>query len=283
MTSLAPNNPLRLQGSLATESAADLALGGTCRVLAVFENATYLLLEHGHEAVVALLGREALQLPNSVRLLGAIPDLRQVLQIGDTGWVSADELGVVQVHVGGARVALIGAHKPSHVQVRTAWSAHPDDVEALAAAPSLRSRAHRLAAALDAGDPSPLNDLVGWGQGLTPAGDDLTCGVLLAMVATQRLESAHAIDLLGSQGRRTTSLSARLLRCAAQGMAVPEVVRLVDALLGVDQRVTPEQVASVHAIGHSSGRDLCAGLAGALDHLLSTPAPIHQPRSRREH
>ena len=278
MTS-AVSTVLRLQGSVATESAADVARGGACRVLAVFENAAYLMLTHSHEAVVALLRREALQLPNAIRLLGTTGDLRGLVQVGDQGRVSTDELGVTQLRVGGARIALIGHHKPSQVRLQSSWSVDPVDLDALGAAPSLRSRAHRLAAGVDVGDPSPLNDLVGWGQGLTPTGDDLTCGVLLVMVATERLEPGHALDLLGSHGLRTTSLSARLLRCAAQGMGVPEVVDLVDALLTPGQRPGAAQISAVHAIGHSSGRDLCAGLAGALDHLTGIAGTTRPPTS----
>lgn len=276
MTSAAPT-VLRLQGSVATESAADVARGGACRVLAVFENAAYLLLPHSHEAVVAVLRREALQLPNAIRLLGTTGDLRGLLQVGDQGRVSTDELGVTQLRVGEARIALIGHHKPTQVRLQAAWSLASGDLDALGAAPSLRSRAHGLAAGLDVGDPSPLQGLIGWGQGLTPTGDDLACGVLLAMVATERLEAGHAVDLLGSHGLRTTSLSARLLRCAAQGLGVPEVIALVDALLAPGRRPSTAQIQAVHAIGHSSGRDLCAGLAGALDHLSSVADPSATP------
>ena len=273
----AASTALRLQGSVSTESATDVARGGSFTVLAVFENASYLMLTHDHEAVVALLRREALQLPNSIRLLGDTGDLRGLLAVGDQGRASTDELGVPQVRVGGVRISLIGHHKPTQVRLQAGWAVDPGDLDDLGAAPSLRHRAHGLAAALHVGDPSPLDELVGWGPGLTPTGDDLACGVLLVMVATERLEPAHAIDLIGQRGLRTTSLSARLLRCAAQGMAVPEVVAMVDALLGPDSRASAAQIAAVHAIGHSSGRDLCAGVAGALDHLTGHPDPSARP------
>lgn len=278
MTSLAPPTTLRLQGSVSTESAADLALAGDARVLAVFEQAAYLLFDHGHAAVVALLRRGALQLPNGIRLLGqTAPDLRTVLAPGDRVLTGTDELGVGQVRAGAVAVSLIGTHQPTRVQTRPGFVLDPDDLDALGAAPSLRSRARTLAAGLEADDPRGLDDLVGWGQGLTPTGDDVICGVLLALVATERLEPVHALDLLGGRGQRTTSLSARMLLCATRGLAVPQVVALVDALLAPGSRPTTSQVRAVHAIGHSSGRDLCAGLAGALDHVAETPTPDTHP------
>ncbi|MGA4670737.1 DUF2877 domain-containing protein [Propionibacteriaceae bacterium Y1923] len=294
MSSLAPTTALRLQGSVSAESAADLVhgvpghgvpahgssgQGSSARVLAAFPDAAYLLFDHSHDAVVALLRRQALQLPNGVRLMGAdTPDLRTVLDVGDQVRVAADELGVRLLRVGALRISLIGSHQPTRVRVQPDHHLDADDLDALGAAPSLRSRAARLAAGLEADDPAQLADLIGWGRGLTPTGDDLTCGVLLALVATEHLEPAHALDLLGGHGLRTTSLSARLLGCAARGLAVPQVVDLVDTLLAPGRRVTTAQVRAVHAIGHSSGRDLCAGLAGALDHVLGAdPAPPTNP------
>ena len=112
--------------------------------------------------------------------------------------------------------------------------------------------------------------LVGAGAGLTPSGDDVLCGVLLGL----RLHGSAACDLaptlwaavrprLGS----TTALSAALLREAAQGYAVAPVVRLAEALVGPDVQHVPAAVAAVLAVGHSSGADLLAGLAGALEVL----------------
>ena len=76
---------------------------------------------------------------------------------------------------------------------------------------------------------------------------------------------------LDSAVDRTTSLSAALLAAAHRGYAVPEVVRLVDAVLDAVLDVHADgddtlraALPDVLAIGHSSGRDLVAGVVGAL-------------------
>nr|WP_272955489.1 DUF2877 domain-containing protein [Pedococcus badiiscoriae] len=139
--------------------------------------------------------------------------------------------------------------------------------------------------------PSRVQELVGRGPGLTPSGDDVLCGVMLAL----RLHPRGSDVLLGRLWRAvrpllatTTSLSAALLTEAARGYAVAPVVRLTEALAGADRaaptgsaRLTgetgpagstlPDEVAAaireVLAIGHSSGADLLGGLAGCLDAL----------------
>ncbi|MGD7733088.1 DUF2877 domain-containing protein [Propionibacteriaceae bacterium G57] len=275
---------VRLQGSVAAQAVPDLA--GVCRVLAVFEHAAYLLFDHRHDAVVALLRPGALQLPIGVRLPGHTPDLRHLVDVGAVGEVAAGRL-----RIGALDVGLSGRHRPIGVRVRVTGVVPARGIAArLGADPVLRARARQLAAAITAqqlqrelrGAPDhraaheQLAALIGWGRGLTPSGDDLVCGVLLALVAAGRLRTDEAEGLLANQLHRTTSLSARLLRCAAAGLGVPQVVRLVDASFDASFDVaTPgaATIAAVHAIGHSSGRDLCAGLAGALDHLSDPRSP----------
>ncbi|GAA6526192.1 hypothetical protein IDVR_19880 [Intrasporangium sp. DVR] len=139
----------------------------------------------------------------------------------------------------------------------------------------LTGLAHDLAAAALADQPvahlvrSLVRSLVGSGRGLTPSGDDAVAGVLLALRSGGELGAVRAVDdQVRAVSHTTTSISAALLRAAAQGYAAPEVVALVDLL--APSRLTPtsgQRVARalerVLAIGHSSGRDLVSGLAGA--------------------
>ena len=90
---------------------------------------------------------------------------------------------------------------------------------------------------------------------------------------------------LDSAVDRTTSLSAALLAAAHRGYAVPEVVRLVDAVLDAVLDVHAEgndalraALPDVLAIGHSSGRDLVAGVVGGLT-ALSAYRPAAPPAS----
>ena len=76
---------------------------------------------------------------------------------------------------------------------------------------------------------------VGAGPGLTPSGDDVLCGVLLGLRLHPRGSSPLAAELWRAVEPRltaTTSLSAALLREAAEGYAVEPVVRLLERLAG---------------------------------------------------
>ncbi|MCU1536543.1 MAG: hypothetical protein JWP82_894, partial [Humibacillus sp.] len=135
--------------------------------------------------------------------------------------------------------------------------------------------------------------LVGAGRGLTPSGDDALCGVLLTLAAVDSAaaRSAHLAvrAAVTASLTRTTSISAALLAAAAQGYAVPDVVRLVTrwsaggqsrAAVGAADGAD-ELLDRVLAIGHTSGRDLLSGVTGALRaldaiHDASLPEGAHR-------
>jgi hypothetical protein len=121
--------------------------------------------------------------------------------------------------------------------------------------------------------------LVGRGAGLTPSGDDVLCGLLLGLRPVPRSHGrlwAAVVPRLPA----TTSLSAALLVESAQGYAVPPVLRLGHTLgTGPDapgERELQAAVREVVAIGHSSGADLLAGLAAALQ-VVTEPARTAAP------
>jgi hypothetical protein len=114
-------------------------------------------------------------------------------------------------------------------------------------------------------DVAPL-DLVGRGPGLTPSGDDVVAGALVAAHATGHPGLAAWRDQTGDalRKRRTTAVSRGLLHHALQGYAVPELaVFLVAVCAGGDPASASSRLL---AVGHSSGAALAAG---AL-HVLST-------------
>ena len=145
---------------------------------------------------------------------------------------------------------------------------------------TLRSAAVLRAALSGSGDvvDARVRELVGAGAGLTPSGDDALCAVLLVLRGVGA-DGAHALvrAAVSAAARRTTSLSASLLHAAAEGYAVPAVADLVRAVLGDDPAAAGPALAAVLAIGHSSGRDLVAGIAGALHVLAAPPAPSVPP------
>ena len=123
-----------------------------------------------------------------------------------------------------------------------------------------------------------VHEMVGAGAGLTPSGDDALCAVLLVLRGVGA-DGAHALvrAAVSAAAHRTTSLSASLLHAAAEGYAVPAVADLVRAVLCDDPAAGGPALAAVLAIGHSSGRDLVAGIAGALHVLAAPPAPSVPP------
>jgi hypothetical protein len=126
-----------------------------------------------------------------------------------------------------------------------------------AAPPSSRDREPALADA--------VRRLTGLGPGLTPAGDDVLAGALVALVAAQadvRPFERLLLPLLS----RTTVVSAALLRHACAGRAVPELARFVAA--AARGRPDAVMVEDLVKVGSSSGTALAHGaLAGlrALD------------------
>jgi Protein of unknown function (DUF2877) len=102
--------------------------------------------------------------------------------------------------------------------------------------------------------------LVGRGEGLTPYGDDVLCGALVACRAAeapeaeQLVEAVRAVDL----DHRTTATSALLLRLATDGWCIDEVAEYLTALAGgVDISAARARLLGV---GHSSGSGLLAGI-----------------------
>ena len=115
------------------------------------------------------------------------------------------------------------------------------------------------------GDAKPLADavrrLVGLGPGLTPAGDDVLAGALVALAATGG--DAAALDRLVAPLRpHTTIVSAALLRCAAAGRAVPQLARFVTAAAA--GRAVPAMVQDLLRVGSTSGTALAHGALAAL-------------------
>ncbi len=101
--------------------------------------------------------------------------------------------------------------------------------------------------------------LIGCGPGLTPAGDDVLAGALVAAAAVRhpdlhRLASGVRAAL---RARRTTVVSVGLLHAALDGWATPELAAFVEA-------PGPATEAALLTLGHSSGAALRDGAAHVL-------------------
>ncbi|MBW3658203.1 MAG: DUF2877 domain-containing protein [Actinobacteria bacterium] len=257
------------------------------RVLAAFPHAVYVTVGAGADAaVVAVVSADGIQLPNALVV-------RTPAAGGPFGAVRAGAPAVVgdgRIVVGLVLAVTVGRWSDRRVLLPTTDRA------------TLLAGAHRLRAAMDRAcvrDPATearaaevarwvavgdrgraataAGTLLGWGEGLTPTGDDVLAGVLAAgrafasavgdprTVATLAALSAD-VDRLAP--RRTNALSASLLRHAGRGeMARPaaSVTRAVAA-----GREHPAAVADLLRVGHRSGADLALGIVTAAGLVASS-------------
>ena len=267
----------------------DIVMGPAraARVLAVFPTAVYLAVYGGRSrmaAVLPVVTSDALLLPTSLRLGASSGEVAWPVCAGD-----AVVVGAGRVVGAGLELRAVREWRPSRVGVLPVpGRAAADGVGYVGVLADLC--ADLVRAALDGRTVEPhVHGLVGAGAGLTPSGDDALCGVLLALRAWGRSPEPFAavVGAVARSLRRTNDLSASLLRAAAEGYAVPQVVSLVEALSrsesgaesGAGRSVAVTALEAVHAIGHSSGRDLVAGLVGALHSIESARSPIEGARS----
>jgi len=124
--------------------------------------------------------------------------------------------------------------------------------------------------------PSPklIVDLLGTGPGLTPSGDDFVMGMLLAV---NRWEAENQnqpnLDLFNREivaaaYQQTTTLSANLIECAAQGLADQCLIDALDWLVSGSE----SDMQSIDALltwGSSSGSDVFVGYVVALSSKIS--------------
>lgn len=258
---------------------------GPCRqgvVLASFPTALYLSVGAHHE-VLPVLALDALMLPTAVRLPEAGRDLIWGVEPRETVTVGRSE-----IRLPGWRIRLVREWRPARVSARPSL-AEPDLLSKLAdemsshvRTPELIDQAAAVCSAARSGDPAEVRlgvrQLVGAGLGLTPSGDDVLCAVLLVLCG---VGDPEPIALLGNavQDRwtATTSLSASLLDAARKGYAIFEVAALVDCALRADLVGASEALTSTLAIGHTSGQDLVAGLAGSLRVLAGNSSRSQRP------
>jgi len=111
-----------------------------------------------------------------------------------------------------------------------------------------------------------LVQLLGCGRGLTPSGDDLVLGLLLVAnrwgaggLPVEWLARLNA-EVVAAARQRTTTLSVRLIECAAQGEADERLLAAADYLFsgaGDESKVLDELL----TWGASSGTDALVGMA----------------------
>ena len=139
------------------------------------------------------------------------------------------------------------------------------------ASPLLRAAAPGIAA-LDgwlrgrAGAPVPgaVGSLIGLGPGLTPSGDDLLGGCLIALRRTGRRRQAEALGdaVLAPAQAATGRISRAHLACAVQGLGAAALHDTLEAVVaGGDAGAA---LVALDGVGHCSGWDALVGAVLAL-------------------
>jgi hypothetical protein len=129
----------------------------------------------------------------------------------------------------------------------------------------VRARAAGVEAGLALVEGSPavaaaaLLGALGLGPGLTPSGDDVAAGVLLAGRALGLPGTAAvAAEVAAAARSRTNAVSAGLLAEAAAGRSASVVIRAVDAVVG--RADAGPALRALLSLGHYSGGDIASGL-----------------------
>ncbi|MFC4590386.1 DUF2877 domain-containing protein [Sphaerisporangium corydalis] len=251
------------------------------RVLAVFPLGVYLEIRTDVEPfVVAVVSGEATRLPNAVVLADPLP----VISAGNEAAVGdgSIEIGRLTIRVrrwwdpapalGPLDLDKLSRALPRFEEICLSSARRPGLDPGGAGALLARGCAEgSLTAAITA-----TEQLMGLGPGLTPSGDDMLAGVMVALRqfgrATGVARAVWLADWLAATvafdaRTRTTPISATLLHCAAQGQACAEALAVLRGLAG-HQPLEPA-VRRLLRLGHTSGADLAWGLRTGLSSVIA--------------
>lgn len=228
----------------------------------------------GHVLVVA--GPEAVRLPNGVQI--AEPD-REV-------WSQAVDrcrVGEGHLEVGNVRAKVVRWWDPRPIlEPVTQDELAERAAQARGCFPSPEDAG--LGTALMAKEPAAVRHamcaLLGKGEGLTPAGDDVVVGMLAALrllgpaigdPGAGGLMAAVAPIVLTEAPFRTTALSAALLRHAVVGEIAEPAGALISALTGHGD--LEDAADRLNAMGNTSGAATAGGILLAVAALVEGRAP----------
>lgn len=245
-------------------------------IAAAFARSAYLDLDG---TIIAAVAPELLNGPLNVVLADTLPPFAR-LAVGSpvTGW--AEEIRVE----GGPAISLRGAARWNpHIRPWTPAEmarvtgnldvligrvmvdapadhlGHPRIERSLAAVRSAllrRSRADLAAAAAG---------LAGLGGGLTPTGDDVLVGILVAVAGLpDRTTGALTAAIVQGAAGRTSRISDAYLQAAALGQASEAWQRLLASLAGHDPEEIIRAGRRVLAFGETSGADMLTGFLIAM-------------------
>jgi hypothetical protein len=210
--------------------------------------------------------------------LGQYPQAFSTLEPGDPVRLMGSNLEFgghpLRVNLSGAREWTPPARPEAalpddQVRERIAWTIqHTLAEEELFSEEELIGLAHGLKSGQVEEVVKGLVNLLGRGPGLTPAGDDLASGLLLALNRWKENFPTIPVVELGERlvflaANRTTMLSANLIACAQQGLADERLILALDGLVAGTLEVET-CAAYLRGWGHTSGGSALLGMAVAF-------------------
>jgi len=142
--------------------------------------------------------------------------------------------------------------------------------------PRIAPRIRQLAKSMEGNNPSDIISemklILGAGPGLTPLGDDILLGILLAVTRTkmQKYILGDAIRInhtvINAAKEKTTRVSWSLLSCAVQGTADERIIRVLDGLIA-GREIPDQDLENLLDWGSSSGMAVLIGIVIALSSL----------------
>ncbi len=239
-------------------------------VLAIFARSAYLNLAG---SVVALVAEELLNGPLNVVLSDPVPSFADLV-VGDAVKASGDVVALdrwaislrsaapwdprITPWIGGQMVRVV-----PHLRVLEAGVMADVSADHLMHA-RMQQALGTLRAGLSRKSPADIQraaaGLAGLGSGLTPSGDDVLVGVMVALTALPDRSTSDLRDVIRrAVAGRTTQISKAYLDAAARGEASEAWQRLLAALAATSSADVIAAGRRVLAFGETSGADMLTG------------------------
>ena len=110
--------------------------------------------------------------------------------------------------------------------------------------------------------------LIGFGEGLTPSGDDFLVGLVTSLHFLDNSESQHLLQkikrIINLEKERTTFLSGKFLEYACQGKFSETILSLMKTIFSEDREEVEEATKRCLDFGATSGRDTILGVFEGL-------------------
>lgn len=136
----------------------------------------------------------------------------------------------------------------------------------------LKIRIQKLITSIKERDPSKVSEnikrLIGFGEGLTPSGDDFLVGLIASLYFLGNSESQHLLKklkgIINLEKKKTTFLSEKFLEYACQGRFPETILNLIEAIFSGNREGTEEAAGRCLDFGATSGRDTILGVLEGL-------------------